>query len=159
MAARNRPNVAGAGDYSVGYRKPPVHSRFRAGQSGNPAGRPKGVRNLKTDVVRTLSAPVRVKEAGRSRTRSTQEGALMVLREKALRGDTRSLDRLFELALRFNSDITEVRSTVPLSTDDRAILSAYVAEQTAPTSSSTEAGSRTEAVQEDPRPDGKEEPK
>src|SRR5215204_4979898 len=27
--------------YEVGYRKPPVHTRFRKGQSGNPSGRPK----------------------------------------------------------------------------------------------------------------------
>ena len=34
----------------VGYGKPPLHSRFTRGQSGNPKGRPKGVRNFKTDV-------------------------------------------------------------------------------------------------------------
>jgi hypothetical protein len=27
--------------YEVGYGKPPVHTRFRKGQSGNPSGRPK----------------------------------------------------------------------------------------------------------------------
>jgi Family of unknown function (DUF5681) len=30
------------GGYQVGYGKPPVHSRFRKGQSGNPRGRPRG---------------------------------------------------------------------------------------------------------------------
>ena len=25
-------------DYQVGYRKPPLHSRFQKGRSGNPAG-------------------------------------------------------------------------------------------------------------------------
>ena len=91
-------------DYEVGYGKPPPHSQFRPGQSGNPAGRRKGVRNLKTDVKRTLAMPVKVKEGGRTRTRSTQEAALMVLREKALNGDTRALDRLLELAERFNNE-------------------------------------------------------
>src|SRR5205823_6157875 len=28
-------------EYQVGYRKPPQHSRFKNGQSGNPKGRPK----------------------------------------------------------------------------------------------------------------------
>src|SRR5882672_5796698 len=93
--------------YAVGYGKPPLHSRFRAGQSGNPAGRSKGVPNLKTDVKRTLATPVKVKEGGRMRSRSTQEGALMVLREKALRGDARALDRLLELAFRLNNDAAE----------------------------------------------------
>src|SRR5687767_13330716 len=73
--------------YEVGYGRPPTHSRFRPGQSGNPTGRRRGVRNLKTDVMLTLRTPIKVKEGGRSRTRSTQEGALLVLREKALRGD------------------------------------------------------------------------
>jgi hypothetical protein len=32
-----------AGDYEVGYGKPPRRTRFRKGQSGNPGGRPRGV--------------------------------------------------------------------------------------------------------------------
>jgi hypothetical protein len=32
---------AGAADYATGYGKPPLHTRFRKGQSGNPAGRPR----------------------------------------------------------------------------------------------------------------------
>ncbi len=34
-----------AANYDVGYRKPPSHTRFQPGQSGNPKGRPKGARN------------------------------------------------------------------------------------------------------------------
>lgn len=33
---KNTPN-----GYAVGYGKPPVHTRFAKGQSGNPGGRPK----------------------------------------------------------------------------------------------------------------------
>ena len=38
----NKEPVEEAEQYSVGYGKPPVHSRFKKGQSGNPKGRPKG---------------------------------------------------------------------------------------------------------------------
>src|SRR5687768_6217062 len=33
--------TAASPTYEVGYGKPPVHTRFRKGQSGNPSGRPK----------------------------------------------------------------------------------------------------------------------
>jgi Family of unknown function (DUF5681) len=123
----------GKKDYEVGYGKPPPHTQFRPGQSGYPAGRRKGVRNLKTDVKRTLAMPVKVKEGGRTRKKSTQEAALMVLREKALNGNTRALDRFLELAVRFNND--EVGQAQPLPADDQAILAAYVAETSAATPS------------------------
>jgi hypothetical protein len=36
-------NKPGADDHEVGYGKPPAHTRFRKGQSGNPGGRPRGI--------------------------------------------------------------------------------------------------------------------
>jgi hypothetical protein len=41
--------------FVVGYKKPPRHSRFQPGKSGNPRGKQKGVRNFGTDVKRTLT--------------------------------------------------------------------------------------------------------
>lgn len=32
-------------EYAIGYGKPPIKSRFKKGESGNPTGRPKGARN------------------------------------------------------------------------------------------------------------------
>jgi hypothetical protein len=125
-----RKTTASTGDgkkgYEVGYGKPPRDSQYRPGQSGYPAGRRKGVRNLKTDVKRTLAMPVKVKEGGRTRTRSTQEATLMVLREKALKGNTRALERIVELAFRFNND--EAGQAQQLPAADQAILAAYVAQ-------------------------------
>jgi cytochrome c553 len=51
----------------------------------------------------------------------------LVLREKALKGDARALDRLLELASRYNNDAGDT-ITQQLSADDQAILAAYVAE-------------------------------
>ena len=131
MVKRRTPPSSRDKGYSVGYGKPPVHSRFQPGQSGYPAGRRKGVRNLKTDVKRTLLKPVRLKEGGRMQKRTTQESVLLVLREKALRGDARALDRLLDLALRFNNDSAEAAATQSLPADDQAILDAYAAEHAA----------------------------
>jgi hypothetical protein len=38
-------------DYEVGYKRPPRNTRFCKGQTGNPHGRPKGARNIKTDLA------------------------------------------------------------------------------------------------------------
>jgi hypothetical protein len=117
--------------YQVGYGKPPLQSRFVPGQSGNPNGRHKGTRNLKTDVRRTLAVPVKMRVGERMRTHSTQEAALLVLREKALRGNERALDKLLQLAASHNNDELEAAAAQPLAEQDQAILDAYVAERTA----------------------------
>src|SRR5258707_14185668 len=51
-------------DYEVGYRKPPGHTRFKKGQSGNPKGRPAGAKNLSTLLSEALNEPVVVTENG-----------------------------------------------------------------------------------------------
>jgi hypothetical protein len=138
MSKRKTPGSTGGNgnNYKVGYGRPPTHTQFRPGQSGNPAGRRKGVRNLATDVKRMLSTPVKVREGGRSRTRSTQEAALMVLRKKALDGDTRGLESMLALGMRYN-DEADIGPALELAPDDEAILAAYVADVTGGAPSST----------------------
>ena len=55
-------------DYEVGYRKPPKHTQFKEGQSGNPAGRPKGTNNLKTDLIEELGEQILIREGDRTFT-------------------------------------------------------------------------------------------
>ena len=110
--------------FAVGYKKPPRHCRFQPGQSGNPRGRRKGVRNLATDVKRTLEVPVRLNDQGKARRVSTQEAALLRLREKALMGDARSLAQFLELAKIFNNS-NVVASAGDLAAEDQAILDAF----------------------------------
>jgi len=124
---KTAPTGGDGDDYKVGYGRPPQHSQFRPGQSGNPAGRPKGLNNLATDVKRTLEEPVRVKEGGRPRKISTQRGVLMRLREKALLGDDHALDLLLKLEHRFNNEASEIVAQ-DLPADDQAILADYRAE-------------------------------
>jgi len=54
-------------DHDVGYGRPPKGTQFRPGRSGNPAGRRKSVRNLRTDVQRTLKVPLKGNASGRPR--------------------------------------------------------------------------------------------
>jgi len=115
--------------FKVGYKSPPQHSWFQPGRSGNPRGRQKAVRNLGSDVKRTLEVPVRLNEQGKARWVSTQEATLLRLREKSLKGDARSLDRLLELAQTFNNGAAlESLGDKAVAAEDQAILDAYAAE-------------------------------
>ena len=133
----------GEDGYKVGFGQPPRHTQFKSGKSGNPKGRPKGVRNFKADLKATLQTPVKVTREGMQRKITTQEAALLRLREKALGGITRELYHLLELAVRFNND--EAGQTQQLPADDQAILDAYVAARTttATGSSSDDPASKT----------------
>ncbi len=61
-----------AGEYEVGYRRPPKTTRFKPGQSGNPKGRPAKARNFKSDVKKTLETPIRLVKDGKPQTVSTR---------------------------------------------------------------------------------------
>ena len=110
--------------YAVGYRKPPTHSRFKKGKSGNPKGRPKGSRNFSTDVKATLEESIRVTSHGKAKTVSTQLAALLRLREKALSGDARALDGLLALA-RFYNDEEMAEAAAKMNAPDAEIVKAH----------------------------------
>jgi len=113
-----------SGNYRVGYRKPPAHTRFKPGTSGNPSGKRRGTRNLSTDVKRALETRVKLKRDGKTHQVSTQEALLLRLREKALKGDARSLDRLLGFARIFNNDAS-ANPQVPSTFEDEEILAAF----------------------------------
>ncbi len=72
------PRPSSTSSYSVGYRKPPIHSRFPPGRSGNPKGRPKGRLNLETAFNNELNRVVTIREGDRSR--QIKKGAAWVVR-------------------------------------------------------------------------------
>jgi hypothetical protein len=96
-------------DHEVGYGKPPENGRFKKGQSGNPKGRPKGVRNFQTEVEDILRSKVTVTVAGKPKSVGTVTAAFMRLKEKALKGDLRALESLLAYAQE-GSNASDARS-------------------------------------------------
>jgi hypothetical protein len=109
----------GAGN-RVGYGEPPKHTQFKPGQSGNPKGRPKGRKNIKTDVLEKLNATVTVNKNGRLRKISTRRAVLELLGAKALKLDQRSIEQVIRLAEKYDQPAVESHDS--MSSDDQAIL-------------------------------------
>jgi hypothetical protein len=82
----------------VGYCAPPITSRFRPGQSGNPRGRPRGTRNLSTVVASALGERVAITENGRRRRITKLEAAIKQLVNRAAAGEARATALLIQLA-------------------------------------------------------------
>lgn len=108
-----------AGEYRVGYRKPPKATRFKPGQSGNPKGRPKGSPNLASDLSAELGEQITVREGGQARHISKQRALIKSLMAKALQGDVRATTALLALYARVISEPPEDESG---SVEDRELL-------------------------------------
>jgi hypothetical protein len=84
-------------DYDVGYRKPPRHSRFAKGQSGNPRGRPPGAKNLKTLLSEALNETVIVSENGGRRKVTKRQAIITQLVNRSATADFRAIKILLDI--------------------------------------------------------------
>ena len=76
----------------------PSLSSSSPGQSGNPRGRKKGVKNVATIFNQALYRPVKIRTPGGVRTLPKIEAIVEVIMNKALAGDTAAVSRIVELA-------------------------------------------------------------
>lgn len=110
-------------DYEVGYKKPPAHTRFKSGQSGNPKGRKKGSTNLKTDLELELARLISVREGDREIRMPAQRALLRSLMVHALRGNKHAISALLGLMARLTGFEEEAANVSgPLSPKDDEIL-------------------------------------
>ena len=83
--------------YEVGYGKPPRHTRFQKGQSGNPRGRPPGAKNFKTLLSDALNEPVIVTENGAHRKITKRQAIIKQLVNQSAVADWRAMKILLDL--------------------------------------------------------------
>jgi len=91
MTADNQDN------YEVGYGKPPRHTRFQKGRSGNPAGRPRGKKNLATLLSDALDQKIIVVENGRRKKISKREAIVTQLVNKSASADLKATQILLAM--------------------------------------------------------------
>ena len=82
---------------SVGYGRPPLHTRFKKGQSGNPRGRVKNEKSWKTLLASALDEKVTVNENGESRRITKREAAAIQLANRVAMGDHAALRLMVDL--------------------------------------------------------------
>lgn len=94
-------------DYTVGNKRPPKHSQFAPGKSGNPAGRPKGSIGVKAKLAKELRKIITVKKNGKSIKMMKEDVILEQLIDNSMRGDLKSA----ALVLKMNEDFNNQAQT------------------------------------------------
>jgi len=81
--------------YLVGFGKPPKHTQFKKGKSGNPHGRTKGSVNPATILAKICRERIVAKIDGKTRSVTKFEATMLQLVTKGLNGDLRAIRELW----------------------------------------------------------------
>jgi hypothetical protein len=112
--------------YQVGYCMPPLHSRFKPGQSGNTRGRPKGPKSLEQVLRHALERRVPDPRGG-GHMITMLELIAESLVVGAAKGDTRKIRLLIALLDSFRDSEAGEANCQELDATDREILEQYIA--------------------------------
>ena len=117
-------------DDNVGYKRPPKNRQFQKGKSGNPKGRPKNTRNLKTDLAEELTSRISITAHGRPASVTKQKALIMALIARAIKGDTRAATVIFNLVRQLlEPDAQFDDAMMQPSPADEKIIDAFVKRQ------------------------------
>ena len=86
-------------DYDVGYKKTSKSTQFKKGQSGNPRGRPKGSRSLKSTIEKSFRRKVTMRENGQTRQVTVIEAVLAKQLESAMKGNLKSAELILKYSM------------------------------------------------------------
>lgn len=122
-----QPSAPSNPPYEVGYRRPPKHSRFTPGKSGNPKGRRKGRQNFATIVAKLAQENITVTEGGRRRRISRYSALQQVMWARALKGDIKAFMAIQQSMRDAGLLCGEPEAPPPVMTeDDRVIVENYL---------------------------------
>lgn len=113
-------------DAPGGYGRPPKSTRFKPGHSGNAKRRPKGARNLRTDLASVLKKRVSIRENGELRHVSRQEAMLLTLYSQAIKGDTKAASQLLTMVTKTETQDVSPSQPDVVTENDRAIVEHFL---------------------------------
>lgn len=110
----------------VGYGKPPKHSQFKPGQSGNPNGRPKGSVSVASIVAKVGDQIMSVVENGEKKDMAKMEVMILALFAAASKGNVAAAKLLTSLKQQGElTDITQIEN--PFGEIDAEIFQSEIA--------------------------------
>ena len=113
-------------DYKVGYGRPPEHTRFKPGQSGNPRGRPKGAMNLETLLDKALDAKVTMETQNGTKRITKREAIMLKWVNQALSGDSKSIQALLPWIAKADEHKNKIAQMLEdVSEEDNEILKGF----------------------------------
>ena len=84
-------------DEYIGYGCPPTSGQFKKGQSGNPKGRPKVVKNSSELMQIELRKKITLKENGKPVQKTKAELLITSMVNDAIKGKPKALDLVYKL--------------------------------------------------------------
>jgi Family of unknown function (DUF5681) len=90
-SAKTDPSDAEVMPGPVGYRRPPKHTQFAKGISGNPSGRRKGSKNFGLVIEDELNTKIPVNENGKRKLITKREAIAKQIVHKAASGDSKAI--------------------------------------------------------------------
>lgn len=124
MADVNDEQVLSEQPNDVGHGRPPIHSRFKPGRSGNPRGRPRGKKASEDFAAEVLSRKIWVTAEGRRKRMPFEQAMMLKFSEKALKGDLKAAQMLLDLKRALAVVGGSAASGEALLQEDLAILAA-----------------------------------
>jgi hypothetical protein len=112
MANLEKPAIAQTTD-DVGYCKPPKAHQWKKGQSGNPAGKKKGVKNFGNQLHKVLSKIVTVKDGGKIKKVTQMELVANAPLVHGMKGDVKNAAHALKLAEEFGLETPEAYPPKP----------------------------------------------
>lgn len=115
--------------YEVGYGKPPKHTQFKPGYSGNKKGRPKGSTNLFTAIEKLQKERVRIVHNGKQKSIPVPEAILRKAGMDALNGNAKAQKIMLDYFEKNERRKEELAQRVEaLREDDRTLLAETIKE-------------------------------
>ncbi|MEO6608618.1 MAG: DUF5681 domain-containing protein [Aestuariivirga sp.] len=112
--------------YNVGYGKPPGHTKFNPGQSGNPRGRPKGRLSTARLLEKHLDSKVTFNIGNKKKKMARREALILSIIGDAFKDNQKAKKHLLDLSLSLDVHLHAGKASAADPAQDKAVLDALL---------------------------------